>query len=92
MDDYEKNLIIFTINKFNELGKDKYINIFNNFMCSKAREVHLNKYKSVGYAIPDFLQTKEHFNNVNINFKVYIIFLIIFVIIIFIIYYKLKIN
>jgi len=94
MEDYEKSLIIFTINKFNELGKDKYINIFYNFMCPKAREIHLNKYKAVGYDIPEFLTNKEDFNNVNINinFKIYIIFFIILIIIIIIICYKLKIN
>lgn len=88
MDDNQKKTIIFTLNRFKELGKEKHIRIYNHYMCPKAREQHLNKYKLVGYKVPEYLNI-NNFENIDYkntkNIKYYIILFIILVIIIIII-------
>jgi hypothetical protein len=88
MDDNQSNqlkTIIFNINNYKALGKDKYIEYYK-LMCPKAREIHLNKYKLIGYDIPEYLknETIEHFTS-GTNNNIYIILLIILIIIILII-------
>jgi len=85
MDENQLKIIIFNINNYKSLGKDKYIEYYN-LMCPKAREIHLNKYKLIGYDIPEYLKNKtlEHFTS-NTNNNIYIILLIILITIILVI-------
>ena len=87
MDKNENQLkfIIFNINNYKALGKDKYIKYYN-LMCHKAKEIHLNKYKLIGYDIPEYLKnnTLEHFKASN-NYY-YIILLIILILILIILF------
>jgi hypothetical protein len=94
MNENENNkvkMIIFNLNNYKSLGITKYIK-FYNLMCPKAREIHLNKYKLVGYDIPKYLNNKkiENFKGISSNY-IYIILLFIIIIIIIIICDRLNI-